>query len=301
MANPLILLPDFLLILIGWIVCRRTSLDRTVWDAAERLVYYLLFPVLLFNSIVRSPLQPAQALSLAVAGLGTTLGGIALAHALRLVPGVDARLHASGAQTVFRFNSFIALALSERLGGPAGLAWMALLIALSVPLANVAAVWPLARHGGHSYARELLRNPLILSTIAGLLANIGGLQLPEAVTTTLQRIGVAALPVGLMAVGAGLQFGRLKASPGLAAALLGLRHAAMPMLALLLSTALALPAGQRAIVLLFAALPTASSAYVLAARMGGDGGFVAGLVTVSTLLGMATIPFWLALLGLLPR
>jgi len=301
MANPLILLPDFLLILVGWIVCRRTSLDRTVWDAAERLVYYLLFPVLLFNSIVRSPLQPAQALSLAVAGLGTTLGGIALAHALRLVPGVDARLHASGAQTVFRFNSFIALALSERLGGPAGLAWMALLIALSVPLANVAAVWPLARHGGHSYARELLRNPLILSTIAGLLANIGGLQLPEAVTTTLQRIGVAALPVGLMAVGAGLQFGRLKASPGLAAALLGLRHAAMPMLALLLSTALALPAGQRAIVLLFAALPTASSAYVLAARMGGDGGFVAGLVTVSTLLGMATIPFWLALLGLLPR
>jgi len=230
MANPLLLLPDFLLILIGWIVCRRTSLDRTVWDAAERLVYYLLFPVLLFNSIVRSPLQPAQALSLAVAGLGTTLGGIALAHALRLVPGVDARLHASGAQTVFRFNSFIALALSERLGGPAGLAWMALLIALSVPLANVAAVWPLARHGGHSYARELLRNPLILSTIAGLLANIGGLQLPEAVTTTLQRIGVAALPVGLMAVGAGLQFGRLKASPGLAAALLGLRHAAMPML-----------------------------------------------------------------------
>ena len=165
MANPLILLPDFLLILIGWIVCRRTSLDRTVWDAAERLVYYLLFPVLLFNSIVRSPLQPAQALSLAVAGLGTTLGGIALAHALRLVPGVDARLHASGAQTVFRFNSFIALALSERLGGPAGLAWMALLIALSVPLANDAAVWPLARHGGHSYARELLRNPLILSTI----------------------------------------------------------------------------------------------------------------------------------------
>ena len=301
MPNPLILLPDFLLILIGWIVCRRTSLDRTVWDAAERLVYYLLFPVLLFNSIVRSPLQPAQALSLAMAGLGTTLGGITLAHALRLVPGVDARLHASGAQTVFRFNSFIALALSERLGGAPGLAWMALLIALSVPLANVAAVWPLARHGGHPYARELLRNPLILSTIAGLLANIGGVQFPEAVATTLHRIGLAALPVGLMAVGAGLQFGRLKASPGLAAAILGLRHAAMPLLALALSAALALRPEQRTIVLLFAALPTASSAYVLAARMGGDGGFVAGLVTVSTLLGMLTIPFWLAVLGLLPR
>ena len=68
-ANPLLLLPDFLLILIGWVICRRTALDRPVWDAVERLVYYLLFPVLLFNSIVKSPLQPAQAAKLALAAL----------------------------------------------------------------------------------------------------------------------------------------------------------------------------------------------------------------------------------------
>ena len=177
---------------------------------------------------------------------------------------------------------------------------MALVVALSVPIGNVAAVWPLARHGGHSYARELLRNPLILSTLAGLLANVGGLQLPAPVTTTLQRIGVAALPIGLMAVGAGLQFGRLKASPALAGALLALRHAAMPVIAIGLAWALALPPAQRTIVILFGALPTASSSYVLAARMGGDAGFVAGLVTVSTLLGMVTIPCWLALLSVLP-
>src|SRR5690349_19372693 len=183
--NPLLLLPDFLLILLGWLLCRHTSLDRPVWEAAERLVYYLLFPVLLFNSIVRSPLQPAQTLNLAAAGLGTVACGIVLALALKRWPGVDARLHASGAQTVFRFNSFIALALAERLGGPQGLAWMALIIALCVPLCNVAAVWPLARHGGHSYGRELLRNQLILSTLAGLVANLIGLKFPDAVATTL--------------------------------------------------------------------------------------------------------------------
>ena len=59
------------------------------------------------------------------------------------------------------------------------------------------------------------------------------------------------------------------------------------------------PPGQRAIVVLVGALPTASSAFVLAARMGGDGSFVAGLVTVSTLLGMVSIPLWLAVLALL--
>ena len=297
MATALLLLPDFLLIVLGFVLCRYTALNRSVWDAVERLVYYLLFPVLLFNSILRSPLQPAQTLSLAAAAVAVVGSGIALAFAIARWPGVDARLHASGAQTAFRFNSFIALALSERLGGPTGLAWMALCIALCVPLCNVAAVWPLARHGGHSYGRELLRNPLILSTVAGLIANLLGLRFPDAMATTLQRIGLAALPLGLMGAGAGLRLGGLKTSPGLAAAFMTIRHALLPAVAIGLTAALALPAEQRAIIVLFSALPTASSAYVLAARMGGDGAYAAGLVTLSTLLGMISVPLWLAIAG----
>ena len=297
MANPLLLLPDFLLIVLGFALCRWTALNRPVWDAAERLVYYLLFPVLLFNSILKSPLQPGQTATLAASSVGTVAIGIVLALALGRWPGVDARLHASGAQTVYRFNSFIALALAERLGGPQGLAWMALSIALCVPLCNVAAVWPLARHGGHSYGRELLRNPLILSTLAGLVANLVGLKFPEAMATTLQRIGLAALPLGLMAVGAGLRLGGLNAAPRLAATLMLLRHAVLPAVAVGLTAVLALPPDQRTIVVLFAAVPTASSAYVLAARMGGDGVYVAGLVTLSTLLGALSIPLWLAVIG----
>lgn len=297
MSNPLLLLPDFLLILVGWVICRRTALGRPVWDAVERLVYYLLFPVLLFNSIVRSPLQPQQAANLAIAALAMLAVGIVLALALGHWPGVDARRHASGAQVAYRFNSYIALALSERLGGAQGLAWMALLIALCVPICNVAAVWPLARHGGQSTWRELARNPLIISTLAGLAANAIGLTLPDALATTLQRIGSAALPLGLMAVGAGLAFGALKNSKGLATALLAIKHVVMPAVALGAVTWLALPLDQRVIVMLFASLPTAASSYVLATRMGGDGPFVAGLVTVSTLLGMISIPLWLSIAG----
>ena len=296
MSNALLLLPDFLLIALGCALSRLTALDRSIWEAAEKLVYFLLFPVLLFNSILKSPLQPSQTLALGAAALAVMGSGITCALAIGRWPGVDAKRHASGAQTAYRFNSFIGLALAERLGGPQGLAWMALCIALCVPLANVAAVWPLARHGGHRYGRELLRNPLILSTAAGLAANLIGLQLPEAVSTTLQRIGLAALPIGLMAAGAGLRLGGLRESPGLAAALMTIRHALLPGLAIGLTAVLALPPGQRLIVVAFAALPTASSAYVLAARMGGDGGYVAGLVTLSTLLGMISVPVWLGLL-----
>jgi hypothetical protein len=299
MSTALLLLPDFLLIALGFVLCRHTALNRSVWDAVERLVYYLLFPVLLFNSILKSPLHLGQTLHLAAASVGTVLCGMALAFAVGRWQGVDARHHASGAQTAFRFNSFIALALAERLGGPTGLAWMALAIALCVPLCNMAAVWPLARHGGHSYGRELLRNPLILSTLAGLVANLLGLRFPDAVSTTLQRIGLAALPLGLMGAGAGLRLGGLKASPGLAAAFMTIRHAILPLIAIGLTAAFALAPEQRTIVVLFAALPTASSAYVLAARMGGDGAYVAGLVTLSTLLAMVGIPLWLAVLAAL--
>ncbi len=294
MAQAWLLLPDFLLIACGFFICRYTPLNRTVWDAVERLVYYLLFPLLLFNAIVRVPLHLAEAAPLAVGVLATSICGIALALGIGRWPGVDARLHASGAQVAFRFNSFIALALAERLQGAQGLAAMALVIALCVPLCNVAAVWPLARHGGHAFHRELLRNPLIVSTVAGLVANLAGLQLPGVIATTMQRIGGAALPLGLMAAGAGLHLGGLKAAPGLAASLLTIRHAIVPIAGLAIALALSLPAEQRQIVVIYAALPTASSAYVLAARMGGNGGYVAGLVTISTLLGMLSIPLWLA-------
>ena len=295
MATALLLLPDFLLIAFGWLLCRHTTLNRALWDGVERLVYYLLFPVLLFNSILKSPLQPGETLALAGTGLATVLVGVALAYALARVPGVDAKLHAAAAQTAFRFNSYIALALSERLAGAAGLAWMALLIALCVPLCNVAAVWPLARHGGHSYARELLRNPLIIATVAGLLANLAGLQLPTPIAISLQRIGGAALPLGLMAVGAGLALGGLRAAPGLAAALLALRHAVLPLVAIGLALVFALPTEQRRIAVVFGALPTSAAAYVLAARLGGNASYVAGIVTLSTVLAMFTLPLWLAL------
>ncbi len=296
MPDALLLLPDFLLIVCGFLVCRYTALNRPVWDGAERLVYYLLFPCLLFAAILKTPITLGSTLPLAGSGLAVVGTGIALAFALARWPGVDARLHASGAQTAFRFNSYVALALAERIAGSPGVAWTALLVALCVPLCNVAAVWPLARQGGHGYARELLRNPLILSTGAGLACNLLGVRLPDLAMMTLGRMGAAALPLGLMAVGAGLQLGALREGPWLAAALMGIRHLLLPLLAIALVITLGLPPAQQAVVVAFAALPTASSAYVLAVRMGGHGGFTAGLVTLSTLIAMAGLPLALLLL-----
>lgn len=190
------LLPDFLLIVGGFLLCRFTAFGRPTWDVVERLVYHLLFPALLFASIVKSPLRPTDAAAMAGAGVALSLLGLGLATLLRHGPGVDARLHASGAQVAFRFNSYIALALADRLLGAQGVALIAILIALCVPLCNAGAVWSLARHGGHNTLREMARNPLIISTLAGLAVRVLDIPLPHWLMETVGRIGQAALPMG---------------------------------------------------------------------------------------------------------
>nr|WP_311731968.1 AEC family transporter [Variovorax paradoxus] len=294
-----LLFPDFSLIACGWLLCRYTPLDRRVWDQVESLVYYFLFPVLLFHSIVRSPLDFGATSHLLTAGVGVGLSGIALAYMLPFLPGIGTHIdrsdHAASAQIAFRFNSFICLALAERTAGPAGLLMIAVLIGACVPLFNIAAVWPMARHAQTGLARQLVRNPLIIATLSGLVANVLGFSVPNWLEPTLTRIGAASLALGLMAAGAGMQFATLARGKVLAVSVLSIRHLVLPLIAWGLAGALQLDGAQAAVLMTFSAVPTASSAYVLAARMGYNGPYVAGLVTLSTLLGVASLPFALAL------
>ena len=295
-----LLFPDFALILCGYLVCRYTALNRTVWEQVESLVYYFLFPVLLFQSIVKSPLNLRAASGLISAGLLMGLIGIALAYSLPWLPWLGKRIerreHAASAQVAFRFNSFIGLAIADRLAGSEGLLLIAVLIGVCVPVYNIAAVWPMARQAQRGFLRELGRNPLILATATGLVANMLGLTLPVWLEPAVTRIGAASLALGLMAAGAGMQFGHLAQAKTLAVAVLSIRHLILPLVALGLAHALGLSSVQTTILLAFSALPTASSCYVLAARMGYNGGYVAGLVTLSTMLGVVSLPFALGVL-----
>ncbi len=295
-----LLFPDFSLILCGFLVCRYTALNRTVWAQVDALVYFLLFPVLLFHSIIKSPLDLHAASSLIAAGWTLGLSGIGLAYALPYLPGlrkhISQRDHAGSAQIAFRFNSFIGLALAERMAGPQGIQFIAVLIGVCVPLFNVAAVWPMAQHAEKGFLRELVRNPLIIATASGLAANLAGLSIPTWLEPTLSRMGASSLALGLMAAGAGMQFGALARAKVLAISVLSIRHLLLPVVALAVSHLYGLSAVQATVLFAFSALPTASSSYVLAARMGYDGAYVAGLVTLSTLLGMVSLPFALGVL-----
>ncbi|MEN9844548.1 MAG: hypothetical protein RLZZ612_2377 [Pseudomonadota bacterium] len=307
-----LLFPDFSLILCGYLLCRYTALNRKVWEPLESLVYYFLFPVLLFQSIIRSPLDPNTASALAFAGLCLAASGIALNYSLPYWPWlgrhIPDKLHAASAQVGFRFNSFIALALAGKVAGAQGTQLVAVLIGLCVPLFNIGAVWPMFRYHARqhhhnaprhrSFAQELLRNPLIIATVSGLIGNLLGLHIPNWLEPTVSRIGASSLALGLMAAGAGMQLGSLAQAKGLAVAVLSIKHFLLPLVAWGISWLLKLAPEQAAVLMMFSALPTASSCYVLAARMGYDGAYVAGLVTLSTLLGIVSLPF---ALGVLPH
>ncbi len=294
-----LLLPDFSLILCGYLVCRYTALNRPVWEQVEKLVYFLFFPILLFYSVVKSPLDLAATSSLIVAGLSLAACGIGLSYALPYLPGLRSRLdlreHAASAQIAFRFNSFVGLAMAERLAGPEGLLLLAVLIGVCVPIFNTAAVWPMARHAQTHLGRELMRNPLIIATASGLIANLLGFRLPALLEPSVSRIGAASLALGLMAAGAGLRFGSLAQAKTLAVAVLGIKHVLMPLIAFGLGRLLQLNPTQAVVLMAFSALPTAPTAYVLAARMGYDGALVAGLVTLSTLCALLSLPFAIGL------
>src|SRR5690606_6382558 len=203
--------------------------------------------------------------------------------------------HASLAQCAYRFNTYMGLSLALSLAGPAGQSIMALIVGCAVPLVNIAAVSGLARRQDSRVMIEVLRNPLILATMAGLVFNILGLSIPDFAMTTLQRLGACAIALGLICVGATLSIQGLSSAAKLMGWMIVVRLLALPVIALVIAYFFPLSDTERYMLLLFSTLPTASSAYILAVRMGGDGRSVAATMSLGTMLSALTIPMWLHL------
>jgi len=292
-----LLAPDFALILLGVALRRLPGFPQAFWSGLEQLIYFVLFPALLFTALVRNPIEPATALPLFGAGLGTLACGVVLSVLLARL-GQHTPLEAvSRAQCGFRFNTYIGLAAAGSAMGEPGLATMGLLCGMTVPFANAASVVLLARHAQTRLLPELARNPLILATLSGLACNLLGWHLPTAADAGLTRLAQASVPMGLLAVGAALRFKGTQMAPLPAAAVLAVKLLALPVIAWFAAGVVGISGTPRAVLVLWAGLPSASSAYILAVRLGGDAAGVAWLISVSTLVAMLSLPLLLALVA----
>lgn len=295
----LLLLPDFALILLGALVRRLLHLDDAFWGGLEKLVYVVLFPALLFATLARTRIDFAAAAPLVGTGLAALLGGALLGLLARPLFRHNALAFASQFQCAFRYNSYIGLAVAAKLHGAQGVAAMGILIGTLVPVANLLAVGMLARHGQSGLLRELARNPLILATLTGLACNAAQIALPSLLLQIVARLGEASIALGLLSVGAALKLRgahRQHGDRGATIYFTAVKLLALPALAWAVGRWLGLGGVYFDSAVLFAALPTATSAYILAVRMGGDGAGVARLVSVSTLAAMLTLPLWISLL-----
>lgn len=296
MSIAWLVLPDFLIILLGWVLHHRVGFTREFFTGLEKLVYYVLFPTLLFQSILKTPLSPQTTGDLLLVAFILVLTGFVMVRIGGRLFGAPATALASVTQCGFRFNTYLGLALAPTLGGASGQTVMALVVGLTVPLANIAAVYPLARHQGGNLFVALLRNPLLMATLLGLAGNLVGFELPQSIDIMAERLGMAAVAMGILCIGPSLSWQGSRGLGGFISWVVGTKILLLPLVAWACAHWLALDEVTSAMLVLFGSLPCATAAYVLAVRMGGDGRLVSLIISVSTLATAVTIPLWMSLL-----
>ncbi|SFI14655.1 hypothetical protein SAMN05216206_1631 [Pseudomonas guineae] len=296
----LALWPLFALIVAGYYLRRLAFPNEAFWPGAERLNYYMLFPALLFSSLATAPLDNPALPRLALAVMLALASAWLALLLVRRLRGWPAGRFGAFAQGILRFNTYLGLAAVGSLFGQPGLTLAALMLALMVPTVNVLSVWSLTAERGvsvRSLLLPILKNPLILACLGGALVNLSGLGLPGGSDRLLSLLAAASLPLGLLCVGAALKPEQLG---GEVPALVGnslLRLLAMPSLAWAVAYGLELPAMESTVLVLFFALPTAPTAYVLTRQLGGDSQLMAGIITLQTLLAAASLPLLLMLVA----
>jgi malonate transporter len=296
--------PPFGLIALGAVLRHWLLREDAVWAGIERLVFWALMPCLLASAIARVDLA---ALPLGRMALSIWLGlliGTGLAVALARAARCDHPSMTSVLQGGVRFNNLMGFAVSGGLFGAAGTALGAVATGLIVPFVQVVTTLAFAcgRRDGVRIrplrvARQVLLNPLLLGCGAGFLAaGFGGL--PPGIAPLAQAMGQAAIALGLLCVGAALTWGALRDRPGLQAATCALKLIVMPLLTVLLSQAFGLDPLSAAVALVFIALPTATTSYIMARAMGGDAPLMAALTTTQHGLAVVTLPLWIGVLGI---
>ncbi|HEV7435332.1 MAG TPA: AEC family transporter [Pseudorhizobium sp.] len=299
------ILPIFLLVLLGVTLKRSPLINGTFWEGLEQCGYYVLFPALLFHTLATADFSSMEIGAIGVAAVGAVLLMCALVLALWLPlkrSGVPVSSFSSVFQTATRWNAFIALAIAQKTYGELGLTIVALVMAVVILPINVINVGVLLWFSGArtSYGAFLLRivtNPLIISSLLGVMVNQMGIPIYAPLMTTVDLVARAALSLGLIAVGAGLRVSdALKPRP-LVLFSVALKLAVFPLV--MVATALLAGVSGPAVALLAlsAGVPTAMNGYILAKKMGGDAELYAATATVQTVFSFLTIPLVLTAAG----
>lgn len=299
------IIPVFLVIALGHFLLRSKIVPSEMWAAIEHLCFYILFPFLIVRSLARAELSNVPVLQFSATIL---LCILIMAGLLLLSRPLLARSFAVGGPTftslfqgATRWHGFVAISIIGPLYGTEGVTLAALAIGVIVPVNQIMNVAILVTFGeGEGEQLNLKRvlqrlssNPFIVACFLGLFLNVTGL--PDIAFNTIDIVSAGALGIGLLTVGAGFQFNLATEMKGLVSFGVALRLIGMPVLMFFLAQLFGLTGLAFIIALIVAAVPTASSSYIMARKMGGDAPLMANIITFQILGAIITLPLVIAL------
>ncbi|MBJ9986031.1 AEC family transporter [Acinetobacter sp. S40] len=289
----LALFPLIALIATGYLFKKHHFLSEGFWNGAEKLNYYLLFPALLFHTLATANID-SHSLKTVIAAMFMVLFIITCAlYILRFVKRIPPARFGVHVQSIVRFNTYIGLALVAALYQKEGMAILAILLAVCVPVVNIISVLALTPSEHMSVKPvmvALIKNPLILSCILGGLVNALHVPVWEGLMNLLKLFSASSLPLGLLCVGAALQFKEMKKDVPVLILDTFARLLLMPALAYFVCLHLELSKLESQITVIFFALPTASAAYILTKVLKGDSQLMAAVISFQTLCAAVTLP-----------
>ncbi len=307
-------LPVFLLILTGYLSVVCGLMKAETGEALGEFVFRIAVPVLLFRTLAQADVGSGTPVKLWIAYFSGVAVAWTAGHlvATRLF-GRDRRSGViAGVSSAFANNVFIGLPLVERVVGPKGIVAVSILLAVHLPLMMVAGTVLMeeavrretgeAGRGALAVLRQtvlnLVQNPLIIGLVLGSIVHFTGVTLPSLLDTLTAQVAGIAGPAALLSLGMALRSYGISGNLGLSTTIALLKLLLLPASVFVFSHLLGLTPEWSAALVLTSSVPTGVNAWLIANRFGTAQPLAASAITLSTLLGVATVTFWAALAGL---
>jgi len=288
--------PFLFYLLFGYGARRFNWVDDAFLKSLTGAVFKLFFPFTMFNNIYHAQISMAPSLTLLLLCVLGILGMQALL--VLIVPRIIRENSRRGVfiQAAFRSNLVLfGIPLTQTLFGDERAVVAAMLIAVMVPLYNTTSIIILEMFNGEGHTsvfsliKKILRNPLIMGCIAGMIFLLLGLDLPQCIASPVNALSGLTTPLALFALGGTLRFGAIAKNARILAAGLAIKLIIAPLFFLLLGYAIGLRSVELFLLVAVYATPVASSSYPMAANMGGDGELAGQYVFLSTTLCVPTL------------
>ena len=284
------LIPIFSLIMIGYFFKKIKFPSHDFWPQADKLTYYILMPSLLIYKLSTASINSTNSTNYVLTALITIFIVLLILFIFNKLFNFEVDSFTSIVQGGIRFNTYVFLALADAILGDNGIVLAAILLTFVIPFINILCISTFALYISQNkltfmyFFKSIVTNPLIIACFIGGTINFLNIGIPVVLENTLDILGQAALPLGLLSIGFGLVLKEIKSSKKDIIVSSFAKHLLTPIIMFFIANAFSLDKEMIAVLLIFSVLPTAPSSFILARQLGGNISLMSSIITIQTLI-----------------